>query len=53
MLKNSLFLVACIFITAAAWFVFHIFGQHTFAIMLLITAAMVLKTVWVKFNHKK
>jgi len=53
MLKNILFLIACVFITVAAWLVFQVFDQHTFAIMLLITAAMVFKTVWVKFKHKK
>jgi len=34
MLKNILFLIACVFITVAAWLVFQVFGQHTFLIML-------------------
>jgi len=53
MLKNIILLVACIFLAATAWLVFQVFGQHTFSIMLLITAAIILKTVWVKFKHKK
>ncbi len=53
MLKNILFLIGCILITIAAWLVFQAFGQHTFSIMLIISAVVIFKIGWTKLKHRK
>lgn len=54
MLKNVLFLVACVVLVALAWGVFQIFGQYTFLIMLAITiSALLVKVGKSKFSDKE
>ncbi|WP_020159694.1 hypothetical protein [Methylobacter marinus] len=54
MLKNILFLIACVVLAALAWGTFQIFGQYTFLIMLVITiAALLVKSGKPKFGGKK
>jgi len=45
MLKNILFLLACVALAVLAWGVFQVFGQYTFLIMLVITIAALLAKV--------
>lgn len=45
MLKNIIFLLACMALTALAWGVFQVFGQYTFLVMLVITIAALLAKV--------
>lgn len=54
MLKNMLFLLACVALAAMAWGVFQVFGQYTFLIMLVITiAALLAKAGKPKFGSRK
>lgn len=40
MVKNLLFLLACVILTGLAWGAFQVFGHYTFLIMLVITLAL-------------
>jgi hypothetical protein len=54
MLKNILFLLACVVLAALAWGVFQVFGQYTFLIMLVITvAALLAKVSKAKFGNRE
>jgi hypothetical protein len=53
MLKNILFLLACVVLAVLAWGAFQIFGQYTFLLMLVITiAALLAKAGKAKFGSK-
>ncbi|HBO0859709.1 hypothetical protein KKY53_10680 [Pseudomonas aeruginosa] len=54
MLKNILFLAACVAIVAAAWGLFYVLGNYAFLVMLVITvAALIAKVGKPKFGTKK
>ena len=53
LLKNALFLLACVAIAVMAWGVFQIFGEYTFLIMLVIGIANLLYHAKPKFGKKK
>jgi hypothetical protein len=45
LLNNILFLLACVAFAAVAWMVFHLLGQYTFPMMLIITMLALLARV--------
>jgi hypothetical protein len=53
LLKNALFLLACVAIAVMAWGVFQIFGEYTFLILLVIGIANLLYHAKPKFGKKK
>jgi hypothetical protein len=54
MLKNILFLLACVVLAALAWGAFQVFGQYAFLIMLVITmAALLAKVGKAKFGNRE
>lgn len=54
MLKNILFLLACIALVFVAWGVFQIFGEYAFNLMLVITLVLLLFRVGKpKFGRKE
>jgi len=45
MIKNILFLIACMLIAGVSWGVFQVFGLYTFTIMLVITIVALLSGI--------
>jgi predicted membrane channel-forming protein YqfA (hemolysin III family) len=53
MLKNILFLIACVILAVLTWGAFQVFGKYTFLIMLVITiAGLLAKAGKAKFSKK-
>jgi len=53
MLKNILFLLACIVLVGLSWLAFQVFGQYTFIIMIVITIiGLIYKSGKPKFGNK-